>query len=151
MKRVHGFTLIEIVVVLLIVGILFFAAIPVFSNIIQVLELNATARGIISDLRFAQEKAITGKSEVTIEFRGKALLGDAATYVVSRMNVFKGREDEIKRVKLQRKFDFRRDRTIKFASSGFPPPGGSGTVVLEDMGGRVKRIIVSSAGRIRME
>ncbi len=41
--------------------------------------------------------------------------------------------------------------SISFAASGFPPPGGSGTIVLRDRFARSKKIIVSSSGRIRLE
>jgi prepilin-type N-terminal cleavage/methylation domain-containing protein len=40
---------------------------------------------------------------------------------------------------------------IAFSASGFPPPGGSGTIVLRNRFGRQKKIIVASSGRIRCE
>ena len=42
-------------------------------------------------------------------------------------------------------------RQFRFAGSGFTPPGGSGTEVLCGRGGGTRKIIVSSAGRVRIE
>ncbi len=151
MRKARGFTLIEISVAIGIIGILFFAMLPVFSNMLGVLELKSLARSIVSDLRFAQEKAIGGKTTVSVYFLPRTLLGDPAGYVIKKMNVFKNKEDIVKRFKLPAKFDFLEAVTIQFAGTGFLPPGGSGTVRLEDRSSRVKRIVVSSAGRIRME
>lgn len=40
---------------------------------------------------------------------------------------------------------------ICFAASGFPPPGGSGTIVLSNRFAQQKKIIVASSGRVRLE
>lgn len=40
---------------------------------------------------------------------------------------------------------------IAFAASGFPPPGGSGTIVLKNRFNQTKKVIVSSSGRVRIE
>jgi hypothetical protein len=46
---------------------------------------------------------------------------------------------------------FKRTCDIGFSASGFPPPGKSGTLILEDAGGRTKKVVVSSLGRVRLE
>jgi type II secretory pathway pseudopilin PulG len=136
----------ETMVVLGIVAMLFFAMVPGFFNALRVFELKAVARDIVSDLRLAQSRAISLKSTVTAEFNPKSLFGDSAFYKIGRQG-----KSPIKRVNLPSKFNFVEVRVIKFSSSGFPPAGGSGTVLLEDIGGRVKKVIVSSTGRVRME
>jgi Tfp pilus assembly protein FimT len=40
---------------------------------------------------------------------------------------------------------------FKFAKTGNPPPGGSGTALLSGRSGSVRKVIVSSAGRVRVE
>jgi len=150
MKK-RAFTLMEIVVTICIVGIIFFAAIPVLTNMMQVFAVKAVARDIVSDLRFAQEKAIALRTTVTVEFFPKSLLGDPATYYVERESAVKNKTEVIRVAKLSRKFDFISARALKFSSSGLPPAGGSGTVVIRDGGGRQKSVILSSAGRVRME
>jgi type II secretory pathway pseudopilin PulG len=151
MRKTFAFTLIETVITLGIISILFFALIPVFSNFLGVLDLKGQARLIVADLRAAQDKAITLKSTISAEFKPKTLFGEPATYVIDRVNVSSGRKQVFKSTKLSNKFDFTDLAVIKFAKSGSPPPGGSGTVKLEYIGGRRISIIVSSAGRVRME
>jgi prepilin-type N-terminal cleavage/methylation domain-containing protein len=143
MRRRRAFTLVEIIVVILVVSVLLFASVPVFSHLIRFVELDVASRGIVSDLRFAQEEAIAGKCDVSVEFFRRS--GDSASYVIKRSDV------GVKRVELGRRLDFQNGRTIKFASSGYPPPGGSGTIVVEGVSGRERKIIISSAGRIRRE
>lgn len=40
---------------------------------------------------------------------------------------------------------------LKFAASGFPLPGGSGTIFINGNNSYTKKVILSSAGRIRLE
>ncbi len=40
---------------------------------------------------------------------------------------------------------------IRYSASGFPVIGGSGTVIIQNSFGKVKRVIVNSIGRIRIE
>lgn len=150
MRRSNGFTLIEMVVAICVVGIMFFASIPVFSNMVSIFELKAVARDIVSDLRFSQEKATGGRCSVLIEFAPRSLFGDPAVYYIRKTGA-SGKSETVRSVRLSAKFDFTKKAILRFASTGFPPPGGSGTVVVEDRGGRTRSIILSSAGRVRME
>ncbi len=150
-KRCFGFTLIEIIVVLSIVGILVAVSIPVFLHVIQISRLNSEAQNIAVELRLAQEMAGTKKTTYRITFRSKSIFYETAKIQVENYSYFKGKFINVKTIELPKKFDFKNDKAISFSSSGSPPPGGSGTVVLKDSGGREKRIIVSSIGRIRIE
>jgi len=136
----RSFTLIEIAAAVGILGMILLVSIPVLSSMLAVIELKSVARGIVTDLRLAQELSSSGRSTVAVEFLPKGFLGEPARYVVGK-----------RRVELPEKFDFKSKKTITFSPSGFTPPGGSGTVTVTDMGGRIKRIMVSSAGRVRME
>lgn len=40
---------------------------------------------------------------------------------------------------------------FKFSKTGFPLPGGTGTEVLKSRSGYYRKVIVSSAGRVRVE
>jgi len=40
---------------------------------------------------------------------------------------------------------------FKFSKTGFPLPGGTGTEVLKSRSGYCRKVIVSSAGRVRVE
>lgn len=151
MKDRSAFTLIETIIVLSVIGILLLCSIPALSNFMGGLSLKAVAREMVSDLRFSQERALALKTEVAVEVRGKSLYGDPAMYIIRKTSLIDKKSVNLKTVKLRREFDMRSNSLIRFSSTGSPPPGGSGTVVIEDLGGRVRKIVVSSAGRIRME
>lgn len=144
-----GFTLIELIVVLGIVGILALLSIPTFGYLTTTLELQTAASQIASDLRGAQEKALTSHFSHQIVFRKRCASVPRTRYIIKRDNLFKGLE-EVRNIELSPGLDFKTDKTLKFSPTGFPPPGGSGTVILQ-AGTRSKRIILSSLGRVRIE
>jgi len=146
-----GFTLIEIVVVLSIVGILIAASVPILGNVVSVSRLNREARNIATELRLAQEIAGTQKTTCKLEFKSKSIFYDSAKIEVESFSYFKAKFVKVKTVEIPKKFDFKYDKVIKFSSSGAPPAGGSGTIILKDSSGREKKIIVSSVGRVRIE
>lgn len=47
--------------------------------------------------------------------------------------------------------DTREYERFKFSKTGFPLPGGSGTQTLTDGRGHSRKVILSSAGRVRVE
>ncbi len=118
-----GFTLIEILIVISLIGILFTAAYFNHSGYVEISKLNAAKTQIVSDLRAAQNKATNEHKTVSITFDNKTKLPSGIT--VS-------------------------NKIIKFAASGFCPPGYSGTIILSGKK-KSKKIIVSSNGRVRVE
>ena len=107
----RGFTLIEILIVLALIGILFAFSYISHSNYIASVKLNAETKQITSNLRAAQNEARVGHKTISVTINNK---------------------------------------TIRFAPSGFCPPGYSGTIVVVGKN-RIKKIIVSPNGRIRIE
>lgn len=150
-RKSPGFTLIEIIVVISIVGILVAVSIPLLSNFSRVSQLNKESQNIASELRLAQELAQSKKTTCRISFVSKSLFYENAKFKVENYSYFTGGYVKIKERKLPKRFDFEEDRTIEFSSSGAPSPGGSGTIILKDISGRQLKIIVSSIGRIRIE
>lgn len=150
-RRRAGFTSLELIITLGLIGMLLFSLFPVLSNFLGNLKLKSEAEKVLSDLRFAQSRAEAGGADVSVIFLAQSLFGDPARYIIKAGDPATGSELTVKTVRLEGSFNFRAPAAIKFSRSGFPPPGGSGSVALEDNGGRVKMIVVSSAGRVRME
>lgn len=63
-NRFRGFTLIELVIVLAIVGILFGYAMPIFNTAITRAHMRSTAEALQNALRIAQEEAIRRNRQV---------------------------------------------------------------------------------------
>ncbi len=64
----RGFTFIELLIVVLVLGIMFAAAVPRFSDSVVRLRLDAAARRIAADLAAAQARARATSSRQTIVF-----------------------------------------------------------------------------------
>jgi prepilin-type N-terminal cleavage/methylation domain-containing protein len=120
----RGFTLVELLIVLGIIGLTSFFAIPTWRAFSGQLTLQAAAQTIVSELRRLQ-------SQACLEHRQLAF--DPA------------------RLKLAKDLTLSGHLNFSFSASGFPPPGGSGTLIVSNQAGRQKKIVVSAAGRVRSE
>lgn len=63
-----SFTLIEILIVIGIIVILAGISVPIFKNYQPTLQLNGAVRNLISDLRYAQQLALTEQIEYCLQF-----------------------------------------------------------------------------------
>ena len=119
-----GFTLVEIIVIISILSVLFSLTLPLSRRFSSSLYLHTSARALASELRQLQSRSV---------LRYQSSSFDPAKFMLPPGIKFKTTCD------------------IGFSPSGFPPPGKSGTLTLQDPGGRTRKVIVSSAGRIRLE
>ena len=150
-RKTSGFTLIEILVVLSIVGILIAASVPMLMNVINSSRIKNEAQKIVSDLRVSQELATTKKATCVVTFKGRSLFYKTAKYTVDLYDYFKGKYVTEKIIELPKGFDFAEDKVIKFSHTGSPIVGFSGTIILRDQSLRERKIIISPIGRIRSE
>jgi prepilin-type N-terminal cleavage/methylation domain-containing protein len=119
-----GFSLIEIIVVVGILGMLFTLSLPMSKSFSSILYLNASAKGLASELRNVQSQSVLKHKTLSLSL------------------------DELR---LPPGISFANTHDISFSPSGCPPPGKSGTLVLQNSFGRTKKVIVSSSGRVRIE
>ncbi len=68
LKKDSGFTLVELLVVLAIIGTLAFLAMPTYGRLLDSLKLDGNARRIASALRLYHQRAITDHQQRAIEF-----------------------------------------------------------------------------------
>ena len=119
-----GFTLIEILIVISVLALIFSITLPTLSTFSAELSLEASTKAVASELRNLQSRAILQHKTLSLDLsKLKLPLG------VKNINAC----------------------NLSFSSSGFPPPGGSGTVILQNKFGRTRKVILSSAGRVRIE
>ncbi|PIS31504.1 hypothetical protein COT42_00985 [Candidatus Saganbacteria bacterium CG08_land_8_20_14_0_20_45_16] len=120
--KLKGFTLLELLVTVACVGLLFSLSLPSLVSLAGQLTLNNQARVISSNLRVLQAEAETQHTRLTF----------ALPSLPNGVNLIK-------------------PANFSFAASGFPVPGGSGTLIIGNKFGQQRKIILSSAGRVRLE
>ncbi len=116
--------MIEALIVLGTVAILLGIGLPGLGRFSALLSLNGAGKRLASDLRALQSRAILEHAAFSFD-----------------MN----------KIDLPPEIKVTKSASFSFSSSGLPPPGGSGTVVLEDRFGHQRKIVLSSAGRTRVE
>jgi prepilin-type N-terminal cleavage/methylation domain-containing protein len=124
MRDKRGFSLIEIIVVMGMLGALFALSLPLSARFSSVYYLDASAKALASELRNVQSQSILQHKTLSLNLAN--LNFPPGIFLVNT-------------------------RDISFAPSGFPPPGKSGTLTLQNSLGRTKKVIVSSSGRVRIE
>lgn len=144
--RWHGFTLIELVIVILIVGIVTAAAAPKYARALARTRLRAAAKLIESDLRLARSEARRVSTPQSVSF-GTA--DDSCTVLgmtsVNRRGTVQSRTlSEVDLVDA----DFGGSQVVTFDIFGHP--NNSGTVTLS-AGGVNAFVKVSFAGEVTIE
>ncbi len=131
-KYSNGYTLIELMVVIVIIAIVAGYFSFKFSGFLDTIKLRSAARAVAVDLRSAQMSALAQHTE-------KEIIFNAHNYT----------KDEKTR-SLPSAVSVANPQKIIFGATGMPKPGNFGTVILSCHGKTIS-IIISSAGRIRIE
>lgn len=69
--RKKGFTLTEMLIVVVVIGILVGISIPIFKKFQPVFQLNGAVRNLVTDLRYAQQLTVTEQLEHCVRFGDK--------------------------------------------------------------------------------
>jgi prepilin-type N-terminal cleavage/methylation domain-containing protein len=137
-----AFTVIEMLIVILLLGTLSGLAYFGLTSMKESLDVRSAAEQVYSEIRLTQEMAKTNHYPHQIEF----IRGGNEYQIVDL------RDDTIvKKEKLSDTIRFDGKEMFIFSYSGSPVVGGSGTLVISNFKKKVKKIVVSPIGRIRIE
>lgn len=143
----EGYSLIELVIVLLIVGILAAAAAPKYSHSLQSFRLEAAYHRIAGDVNFARRTAQQNSSTQTIAFNvatnSYALVGASDIDRRSRTYQFSLGQNDYSCQLVSA--DFGGSSNLTFDIHGRPQSGG--TVVIQ-CGGTTRTLTINSVGQV---
>lgn len=138
MRDRRGFTLIELMAVVLILGIMLGMALPNVTDLIRHQQLRGEARQLVSYLRGLQEEAITTEQNASIQFSSTG-----SYYLVAgkRHNISREIKYSVSPPVLG---------TLSFTPLGSLNVAQDTTVEFVDAGGRKVQVILKPSGRINI-
>ncbi|WP_028309464.1 pilus assembly FimT family protein [Desulfitibacter alkalitolerans] len=135
-----GFTLIELVIVIAILGILMGIAAPVINQTVERHALAAYAREFAGDIRLVRHRNINGESTVKVQ-----ILGDK--YVIKKGTVILETKNAPKGVRFLDIFG----SEIYFSGFGVPLGVGPATIDITNSYGNIYEVtIMVATGRVRV-
>jgi prepilin-type N-terminal cleavage/methylation domain-containing protein len=146
-KAVRGFTIIEVVVVLLITGIVFITASPLTGKAAACFNLRHTAFQMAEDIRELQQRALSESShQYLIEFYPDHYIMKKSIHPV---NIRIATVHLPNTIRVEHT-NFPEDQ-IRFSEKGTPSPAGGSIKITDQATGKCKFVIIASiTGRVRV-
>lgn len=150
----NGFSLIELILVIAILGILSSIAVPAYSRLNDEYILNITAMELAQELRYAQQIAFNEKVNIifdlNIDDNRYEIRTDTTPYKKYKSGEF-NKQIDIKTTLNQRYWgDYKGSRLIHYASSGIPSTPCTITLYNKS-GGEMTITIALATGRVRIK
>ncbi len=161
-KNQNGFTLLELTVVIVIVGILSYAVVANFTDSHESLQINAITLKIASDVRYARDLALTegmgSRVYIDVSNNQYSLKWDDDSYIQNPLGggdfvVQLGTAGEFGAVQITATA-FSNGGRLDFGTSGSPKNGGSsfaGELDLATINNEKKVVITANTGFVRIE
>lgn len=144
-----GFTLIEYIVTISLIGLLASAFVLSASNFLPSVRLNGSTNNLTSNLRQAQEEAVTAQMRYAVRFNAQT---NPTGYQIIKISA-DTTEDIVKTVTIPSNLTVDLDPTIADAEIYFSPDGGPssfGNITLSSAG-KSKVVNISPAGVIKIQ
>ena len=138
-----GFTLVELVIVMVIIGVVGAIALPRFSQATARQQLDAAAERLVSDLELAKTRARASSQTVTVAFNRSA---ESYTISGGGGDAFTVELDESPYNALIGTASFGGSTTLTF--NGYGIPSSSGTVVVKFSSSQKITVNLSASGEV---
>lgn len=146
-KVIQGFTIVEVVVVLLIIGLVFITASPLTGKAAAYFNLQHTAAKMAADIRELQQRALSESSyRYFIKIYPDRYIMRKSTHPVST---------KIATVHLPTTIRIEHtnfpEHEIRFSEKGIPRPTGGKITIRDQVTGKYRYVIIASVtGRVRV-